>query len=74
MRSDRMIASQMGVFADLSPERRLDAIKEHLKEDPDRVQLAGLFGSTAAGSRLTWKACHPSLRPIKRHRALWSTG
>src|ERR1700730_16318922 len=45
MRSDRMIASQMGVFADLSPERRLDAINEHLKQDPGRVQLAGLFGS-----------------------------
>jgi signal transduction histidine kinase len=45
MRSDRMIASQMGVLADLSPERRLDAINEHLKQDPDRVQLAGLFGS-----------------------------
>src|SRR6202158_602531 len=45
MRSDRMIASQMGVFADLSPERRLDALNEHLKEDPGRVQLAGLFGS-----------------------------
>ena len=27
MRSDRMIASQMGVFADLSPERRLNAIR-----------------------------------------------
>jgi hypothetical protein len=25
-RSDRMIVSQMGVFADLSPERRLDAL------------------------------------------------
>jgi signal transduction histidine kinase len=45
MRSDRVIASQMGVFADLPPERRLDAINEHLKQDPDRVQLAGLFGS-----------------------------
>src|SRR5258708_9847563 len=45
MRSDRVIASEMGVFADLSPERRLDAMNEHLKEDPDRVQLAGLFGS-----------------------------
>jgi signal transduction histidine kinase len=44
-RSDRVIASQMGVFADLSPERRLDAINEHLKQDPGRVQLAGLFGS-----------------------------
>jgi signal transduction histidine kinase len=45
MRSDRVIASQMGVFADLSPERRLDAINEYLKQDPGRVQLAGLFGS-----------------------------
>src|SRR6202022_4450098 len=45
MRSDRVIASQMGVLADLSPERRLDAINEHLKQDPGRVQLAGLFGS-----------------------------
>ena len=44
-RSDRVIASQMGVFAGLSPERRLDAINEHLKQDPSRVQLVGLFGS-----------------------------
>lgn len=43
IRSDRMIASQMGVFADLSPERRLDAIDEHLKQDPWRVRLAALF-------------------------------
>src|SRR6202022_2891109 len=35
----------MGVLADLSAERRLDAINEHLKQDPDRVQLAVLFGS-----------------------------
>src|SRR6202521_5253681 len=47
MRSDRMMVSHMGVFADLSPERRLDAIDEHLKQDPGRVQLAGLFGSNA---------------------------
>jgi signal transduction histidine kinase len=45
MRSDRMIASQMGVFAQLSPERRLNAIDEHLKQDPGHVWLAGLFGS-----------------------------
>src|SRR3981081_1399030 len=45
MRSDRLVASQIGVFADLSPERRLDAIDEHLKQDPARVRLAGLFGS-----------------------------
>ena len=43
IRSDRMIASQMSVFADLSPERRLDAIDEHLKQDPLRVRLAALF-------------------------------
>jgi hypothetical protein len=45
MRSDRMIASQMDAFAALSPERRLDAISDHLKQDPRRVELAGLFGS-----------------------------
>ena len=43
MRSDRMIASQMSVFAQLSPERRLEAIDEHLKQDPRRVRLAALF-------------------------------
>jgi signal transduction histidine kinase len=46
MRSDRVIGSQMNVFADLSPERRLDAINAHLKQDPDRVRLAGLFDSS----------------------------
>jgi signal transduction histidine kinase len=45
IRSDRLIASQMGVFAKLSPERRLDAIDEYLKTDPARVRLAALFGS-----------------------------
>jgi signal transduction histidine kinase len=45
LRSDRMIAAQIGVFAELSPERRLDAINEHLKQDPSRVQFAGWFGS-----------------------------
>jgi signal transduction histidine kinase len=43
MRSDRLIASQIGVFAGLSPERRLDAINEHLKQDPAHVRIAGLF-------------------------------
>jgi signal transduction histidine kinase len=43
VRSERMIASQMSAFADLSPERRLDAIDEHLKQDPWRVRLAALF-------------------------------
>src|SRR6202171_6065689 len=45
MRSDRVIASQLGVLADLSPERRLDAINEHLKQDPGRLLLVGLLGS-----------------------------
>src|SRR5216684_3472691 len=45
MRSDRVIASQIRVFAELPPERRLDAINEHLKQDPARVQLAGWFDS-----------------------------
>jgi signal transduction histidine kinase len=43
IRSDGMIASQMSVFANLSPDRRLDAIDEHLKQDPWRVRLAALF-------------------------------
>jgi hypothetical protein len=51
MRSDRVIVSQMSVFADLSPERRLDAINEDMKQDPDRVQLAGLLnGRRIAGN------------------------
>jgi signal transduction histidine kinase len=45
MRSDRMIASQLSLFAGLSPARRLEAIDEHLKQDPGRVRLAGLFDS-----------------------------
>jgi signal transduction histidine kinase len=45
MRSDQLIASQISVFAGLSPERRLDAINEHLKQDPAHVRIAGLFDS-----------------------------
>jgi signal transduction histidine kinase len=44
-RSDRIIASQLGFFAQLSPERRIDAIDEDLKQDPGRVHLTALFGS-----------------------------
>src|SRR5437868_2860817 len=43
IRFDRVIASQMDFFAHLPPERRLDAINEHLKQDPWRVRLAALF-------------------------------
>src|SRR5260370_28719759 len=42
MRSDRVIASQIRVLAGLSPEPRLDAINEHLKQDPGPLHLAGL--------------------------------
>jgi signal transduction histidine kinase len=43
-RSDRMIATQLNVFAALPIGRRLDAISEHLKEDSRGVQYTGLFG------------------------------
>jgi len=43
-RSDHMIAAQIALFAPLSPDRRLDAIEEYLKQDPGRVRLAGWFG------------------------------
>jgi signal transduction histidine kinase len=45
MRADRVIALQMGIFADLSPAQRLDAINEGLRQDPAGVRLVGLFGS-----------------------------
>jgi signal transduction histidine kinase len=35
----------MRLFANLSPERRFDAIDEDMKQDPDRVRLAALFSS-----------------------------
>src|ERR1700736_2890128 len=44
MRSDRVIVSQIGFLAYLSPERRLDAIDDYLKQDPGGVRVAGLFG------------------------------
>jgi signal transduction histidine kinase len=44
MRSDRKIASQMRYLADLPSGRRLDAINDDLKQDPDRVRLEALFG------------------------------
>src|SRR6201988_1701262 len=47
IRSDRMIASQMSVFVDLSPARRLHAIDEHLKQDPWRVRLVALFDTNS---------------------------
>src|ERR1700750_3509875 len=43
IRSDRMIASQMSAFVDLSPARRLHAIDEHLEQDPWRVRVWAFF-------------------------------
>src|ERR1700682_5577785 len=46
MRSDRMIGSQMRLFANLSPERRLDALKD------SRTQLQGSL--LRSSSRTIW--------------------
>jgi hypothetical protein len=66
MRFDRMIAPQMNAFAALSPERRLGAISDHLKQDPRRVELAGLFGSNGRLIAGNLEACPPISRPIIR--------
>jgi len=50
-RSDRVITAQMSGIADLSPERRMQAIAERLRQDPRGVQLAGIFD--AGGHRIT---------------------
>jgi signal transduction histidine kinase len=42
-RSDRMITTQIHYFAALSPERRLDALDDHLRQDSRGVQFAALF-------------------------------
>jgi len=44
-RTDRMIAVQIDYMAALPPERRLDAITDHLRQDSRGVQFAGLFGA-----------------------------
>jgi signal transduction histidine kinase len=44
-RTDRVIAVQTDYIATLPPERRLDAITDHLREDSRGVQFAGLFGA-----------------------------
>jgi signal transduction histidine kinase len=50
-RSDRMITLQIGYLAELPPERRINAIQDHLGEDSRNVQFAGLFDPK--GSRLS---------------------
>ncbi|WP_164988434.1 sensor histidine kinase [Bradyrhizobium betae] len=50
LRSDRTIASQIGILVALPAGRRLDAINEGLRYDPGRVRIIGLFG--AHGDRI----------------------
>jgi signal transduction histidine kinase len=50
-RSDGVITAQVAGLAELSPERRLEAIAERLRQDIRRVQIAGLFDSD--GRRIT---------------------
>jgi signal transduction histidine kinase len=44
-RSDKMIESQLNFIVGLPGEHRLDAIKDHLKQDSRGVQYAGLFSA-----------------------------
>src|SRR5260370_14620239 len=50
-RSDRVITAEVDGIVGLSPERRLEAIDERLRQDPRGVQLAAIFG--ADGHRIT---------------------
>jgi len=50
-RSDRVITVELDGVAGLSPERRLEAIDEKLRQDPRGVQLAAIFA--ADGHRIT---------------------
>jgi signal transduction histidine kinase len=51
VRSDGVITAQMNGIADLSPQQRLEAVDERLRQDPRGVQLAAIFG--ADGRRIT---------------------
>src|ERR1700716_3888421 len=50
-RSDRVITAELDGMAGLSPERRLEAIDEKLRQDPRGVQVAAIFA--ADGHRIT---------------------
>jgi len=50
-RSDRVITVELDGISGLSPERRLQAIDERLRQDPRGVQLAAIFA--ADGHRIT---------------------
>ncbi len=56
VRTDRMLAMQINAIAVLSPQRRLDAIDDHVKQDSRGVQFAGLFG--ADGSKIVGNLEH----------------
>src|SRR3984885_2147622 len=49
-RSDRVITVELEAIAGLSPERRLEAIAEKLRQDPRKVQIAAIF--SADGKRI----------------------
>src|SRR5260370_4141892 len=61
-RSDRVITVEVDGIAGLSPERRLQAIDERLRQDPRGVQLAAIFA--ADGHRITGnlESLPPALR------------
>ncbi|MBT1510045.1 two-component sensor histidine kinase [Bradyrhizobium sp. SRL28] len=44
-RSDRVITAQLDGIAGLSPERRLEATEERLRQDPRGVQVAAIFAA-----------------------------
>jgi len=50
-RSDRVITLELAGIAGLSPERRLEALDERLRQDPRGVQLVAIFA--ADGHRIT---------------------
>jgi signal transduction histidine kinase len=50
-RSDRVITAELDGISGLSPQRRLEAIDEKLRQDPRGVQLAAVFA--ADGHRMT---------------------
>src|SRR4051812_44823314 len=52
-RVDGLITQELRIFADDSPERRLTAIEDRLRQDPRRIRIAGLFapdGRRVAGN------------------------
>ena len=71
MRSDRMIASQMGVFAQLSPERRLDAIDEQLgrpSSTPAGVEPGGLARQVVALGEVGCLLGRLGVQPCRRRQ------